>query len=80
MREYFLELIDEIFVLSLEAVDDSVFVINVPLVLFNLMLEAVDLVVLDVVKFSDFSLSGPLHVFCLALDESIVLVFLSLPS
>lgn len=80
MREHFLELIDEIFVLSLEAVDHSVFVVDVSLVLFDLVLEAVDLVVLDVVEFADLSLSGTLHVFGLALDESIVLIFLSLPS
>lgn len=80
MREHFFELIDEIFVLGLEAVDDSVLVVDVSFVLFDLMLEAVDLVVLDVVEFADFSLSGMLHVFGLTLDESVVLIFLSLPS
>lgn len=80
MREHFFELIDEIFILSLEAINDSVLIFDVSLVLLDLMLETVDFVVLNVVEFADLSFSGSLHVFSLTLDESIVLIFLSLPS
>jgi hypothetical protein len=78
--EYFLEFIGEIFILSLKAIDNSILVLYVPLIFSDLMLEAVDLVVLDILQFIQLPLSCLLAVIGLVLYESVIFILLGLPS
>lgn len=80
MRENLLELVGEILVLRFEVVNYPIFVFNVTLQFFNLMLETADLVLVDIFQFLDFSLSGAFHALCLGFDESVVFCLFCLPS
>lgn len=66
MREDFLEFVDQVLVLPFEAIDSTVFLLDVSLVFFDLVLEAVELVLLDVLELLQLSLSGALAALGLA--------------
>jgi hypothetical protein len=66
--------------LNLKVIDDFVLVFNVPLKLSDLMLVAVNFVVLDAFELFNFSLASTLLAISLTLYKSNILIFFSLPS
>ena len=80
LTEDLLEFIYKCFVLNLKVIDDFVLVFNVSLKFSDLMLVAVNLVVLDALELLDLSLTSTLLTISLALHKSNILVFFSLPS
>ena len=55
--ENLFELVGEVLILGFEIVNYSVFILDVTLEFFDLMLETADLVIMDTFQFLDFSLS-----------------------
>lgn len=80
LRENFLELVRQIFILRFKVIDDPVLVFNVPLQLLDLMLETTDLILMDIFEFLNLSLSSSFHAFSLRLDQGVILDLLGLPS
>ena len=66
--------------MGFEIVYYSVFILDVTLEFFDLMLETADFVIIDIFQFLDFSLSGALRTFDLGFNECVVFGLFRLPS